>query len=44
MPGFARLQAQYAPSGVQFVGIALDTAENVRDFSKQSNRRSITRS
>jgi thiol-disulfide isomerase/thioredoxin len=36
MPGFAQLQSQYASSGVQFVGIALDTAENVRDFSQHS--------
>ena len=44
MPGFARLQTKYATSGtpsdlqngVQFIGIALDSAENVRDFSKRS--------
>ncbi len=36
MPGFSRLQQKYAANGVQFVGIALDTAENVRDFSRRS--------
>lgn len=33
MPGFSRLQDKYGAKGVQFVGIALDTAENVRAFS-----------
>lgn len=32
MPGFSRLQDKYAGRKVQFVGIALDTAENVVDF------------
>ncbi|MFZ4537343.1 TlpA family protein disulfide reductase [Propionivibrio sp.] len=35
MPSFSRLQAKYAANGVQFVGIALDTAENVVNFSKR---------
>ena len=35
MPAFSRLQARYATSGVQFVGIALDTPENVAAFRKQ---------
>lgn len=33
MPAFSRLQILYAPQGVQFVGIALDSAEKVREFS-----------
>jgi len=35
MPSFSRLQTKYASNGVQFVGIALDTAENVISFSKR---------
>lgn len=35
MPGFSRLQRKYTASGVQFVGIALDSAENVKGFSRQ---------
>ena len=35
MPAFSRLQAKYAGDGVQFVGIALDTPENVAAFRKQ---------
>jgi peroxiredoxin len=35
MPSFSRLQTAYAANGVQFVGIALDTSENVAAFSKQ---------
>jgi thiol-disulfide isomerase/thioredoxin len=35
MPAFSRLQQKYAANGVQFVGIALDTADNVANFSKQ---------
>lgn len=35
MPGFSRLQTKYAANGVQFVGIALDTADNVVSFSQQ---------
>jgi thiol-disulfide isomerase/thioredoxin len=30
MPAFSRLQERYAAQGVQFVGIALDSVENVR--------------
>lgn len=35
MPSFSRLQTKYEANGVQFVGIALDTGENVIEFSKQ---------
>lgn len=35
MPAFSRLQARYAVSGIQFVGIALDTPENVAAYRKQ---------
>ena len=35
MPEFSRLQSKYAEKGVQFVGIALDTADNVSRFSQQ---------
>jgi len=35
MPAFSRLQTKYAANGVQFVGIALDTADNVINFSQQ---------
>ncbi|MGP1666668.1 MAG: TlpA family protein disulfide reductase [Rhodanobacter sp.] len=35
MPAFSRLQAKYAANGVQFVGIALDEADNVQAFSTQ---------
>ena len=35
MPAFSRLQDKYAANGVQFVGIALDTADNVIKFSLQ---------
>ena len=35
MPIFSRLQAKYAANGVQFVGIALDTADNVNRFTQQ---------
>ncbi|MEI7613491.1 MAG: TlpA disulfide reductase family protein [Betaproteobacteria bacterium] len=34
MPAFNRLQAKYAANGVQFVGIALDSAANVATFRK----------
>jgi len=34
MPAFSRLQTKYAANGVQFVGIALDTPENVSAFVK----------
>ena len=33
MPSFSRLQTKYASNDVQFVGIALDTADNVGPFS-----------
>lgn len=33
IPAFSRLQALYAPQGVQFVGIALDSADSVRTFA-----------
>jgi thiol-disulfide isomerase/thioredoxin len=35
MPGFSRLQTKYAANNVQFVGIALDTADNVSRFAQQ---------
>ena len=35
MPAFSRLQTKYGANGVQFVGIALDTSDNVRDFSSK---------
>ena len=35
MPAFSRLQSKYAATGVQFVGIALDTAEQVTTFAQQ---------
>lgn len=35
MPVFSRLQTKYAANGVQFVGIALDSADNVINYSKQ---------
>ena len=34
MPAFSRLQRLHADKGVQFVGIALDSAESVRSFSE----------
>lgn len=36
MPGFSRLQGKYAAKDVQFVGIALDTPERVKDFAAQT--------
>lgn len=33
MPGFSRLQTQYAAKGVQFVGIAFDSADKVKEFA-----------
>jgi thiol-disulfide isomerase/thioredoxin len=36
MPYFSRLSSKYAANGVQFVGIALDTAENVSSYAKTS--------
>ena len=35
MPGFSRLQSKHAANGVQFVGIALDSADSVQAFSRQ---------
>ena len=35
MPAFSRLQTKYSADGVQFVGIALDTPDNVSTFLKQ---------
>ena len=35
MPSFSRLQTKYSTNSVQFVGIALDSADNVVKFSKQ---------
>jgi thiol-disulfide isomerase/thioredoxin len=35
MPGFARLQARWGPSGVQFVGLALDDAGKVARFGDE---------
>ena len=32
MPAFMRLQERYAAEGVQFLGVAMDEAENVRRF------------
>lgn len=36
MPGFSRLHSQYAAKGVQFVGIAFDSADKVKEFSDQT--------
>jgi thiol-disulfide isomerase/thioredoxin len=36
MPGFSRLHTKYAAKGVQFVGIAFDSADKVREFSDQT--------
>lgn len=33
MPAFSRLYTQYRDHGVQFIGIAVDNAKNVADFS-----------
>lgn len=35
IPGFIRLQQEYGGQGVQFVGIALDSADRVRSFARQ---------
>lgn len=37
MPSFSRLYTKYAASGVQFVGIALDSAENVQSFAAEES-------
>lgn len=34
MPGFSRLHSKYAAKGVQFVGIAFDSADKVREFAE----------
>ena len=34
MPAFSRLSVKYAANGVQFVGISIDTLNNVLDFQK----------
>lgn len=34
MPAFSRLQGRYRPQGVQFVGIALDSKDNIRAFAE----------
>lgn len=36
MPEFSRLNAKYAPNGVQFVGISIDSAEKVQAFQKET--------
>lgn len=33
MPGFSRLHGKYAGKGVQFVGIAFDSADKIKEFS-----------
>ena len=35
VPALVRIQATFAPKGVQIVGIALDSAAKVRDFAKE---------
>ena len=35
MPGFVRVQAEYGPKGLQIVGIAIDNADKVQQFSKE---------
>ena len=34
MPGFSRLQSQLEGNGVQFVGIGIDSASKINEFSK----------
>jgi thiol-disulfide isomerase/thioredoxin len=36
MPEFSRLNKEFSPNGVQFVGISIDTAEKVLAFSKET--------
>lgn len=36
MPAFSRLQEQYRNRNVQFLGIAVDTPENVQDFAAKT--------
>ena len=35
VPAFVRLQEQYAPQGVQFVGIAIDQRDKVASFARE---------
>ena len=35
MPRFVKLQDQYGAKGLQFVGIAIDQADKVRQFAKE---------
>ena len=35
IPGFIKLQSQYAGRGVQFLGVAMDKAENVQQFAAE---------
>lgn len=35
MPEFSRVSEQYAGKGVQFVGIGIDTVDNLRKFNKE---------
>ena len=37
IPAFSRLQGKYASNGVQFVGIALDTSDNILNYAKQNH-------
>lgn len=37
IPGFSRLQERFAAKGVQFVGIAFDSADKVEEFSRQTS-------
>ena len=36
MPEFSQAQDEYGPSGIQFVGIAIDSAANVTEFANTS--------
>ena len=36
MPGFSRLQNKFSGTGVQFLGIGIDSADKIREFSIQS--------
>lgn len=35
IPVFVRLQREYGAKGMQFIGIAVDQADNVRDFARE---------
>jgi len=37
IPGFVRLQAEFSPRGVQFLGVAMDSAENVSRFMAEQH-------